>query len=213
MQDLSHHRKSYQKYSLVENDVPSTPNKLFDEWFKLAKSSETVGEANAMTLSTCDSSFQVRSRVVLLKKYSDKGLVFYTNYNSRKGKAIGENPNVCLSFFWPTLERQIIVMGNADRTSAEDSEEYFQSRPRGSQLGAAASEQSKVVNGREFLDSTLDRLTEKFMGKDIPRPEDWGGFVVDPLSFEFWQGRENRMHDRLEYKLVDNLWTISRLSP
>ncbi len=213
MADLSNRRKSYERGELIESNVPSNPFDLFADWFTLAESSETVSEANAMTVATSDKNNIVRSRVVLLKSFSDAGFIFYTNYNSKKGIAIRQNPNVSISFFWPSLERQIIIMGKAEKISEAESVQYFHSRPRGSQLGAVASEQSEIVAGRSFLETKLQDFTEKYDDQEIPKPEDWGGYLVKPHSIEFWQGRANRLHDRLEYSDLNGKWNLNRLSP
>ena len=167
-----------------------------------------------MTVSTIGLDGFPKSRVVLLKKFNEEGFIFYTNYNSEKGKAILNNPNVCLSFFWHSMERQIIIKGIAEKTSATISDNYFASRPDGSKLGAIVSPQSEVIPSRDFLDNKLKELEKQFEGKEIPRPENWGGFLVRPIEVEFWQGRANRLHDRIRYKLEDNFnWKIDRLSP
>ena len=155
-----------------------------------------------------------KSRVVLLKKYNEEGFIFFTNYNSEKGKAILNNPNVCISFFWTSLERQVIIKGIAEKTSETISDNYFDSRPDGSKLGALASAQSEVIPNRSYLENELKKLEQKFEGKPIPRPKNWGGFIIKPIEVEFWQGRPNRLHDRIKYKLSENYdWNISRLSP
>jgi pyridoxamine 5'-phosphate oxidase len=167
-----------------------------------------------MTISTIGLDGFPKNRVVLLKKFTSKGFIFYTNYNSEKGKAITENPNICLSFFWHSLERQIIIKGIAEKTSENNSDGYFELRPDGSKLGAIASNQSENVASREKLDEALKAAEEKYRGKKISRPKHWGGYIVKPISIEFWQGRPNRMHDRIRYALQENFdWKIERLAP
>jgi pyridoxamine 5'-phosphate oxidase len=151
---------------------------------------------------------------VLLKKFNEEGFIFYTNYTSEKGKAILNNPNVCLSFFWHSMERQVIIKGIAEKTAELISDNYFDSRPDGSKLGAIVSSQSEKIPSREYLDEKLKALEKEFEGKSIPRPDHWGGFIVRPVEVEFWQGRPNRLHDRIRYQLSDDYnWKIDRLSP
>ena len=212
--DLSNYRKSYEKQELLESNCPKNPLELFQKWFLNADLSDTVEETNAVSLSTIGKDGYPKSRIVLLKKYTQKGFIFYTNYNSEKGKAIQENNQVCLSFFWPGLEQQIIIKGNVEKLQENLSDGYFKSRPTGSQLGAWASNQSKVIESREILEKNLQKFQKKFEGKEITRPPHWGGFVVKPISIEFWQGRPNRMHDRILYSLKEDLsWEIERLEP
>lgn len=212
--DLSDYRKTYKKQELLENNCPENPIELFRDWFFTADESETVDEANAMTVSTIGLDGFPKNRVVLLKKYTWEGFIFYTNYNSEKGKAIKENNNVCLSFFWAGLEQQIIIKGKAEKLAENLSDGYFDSRPDGSKLGAWASNQSEVVTSRKFLQNQLQHFEEKFKDKAIERPPHWGGYIVKPISIEFWQGRPNRMHDRIRYTLnKDFSWKIERLAP
>lgn len=214
MKDLSNYRKSYEKSELLETNIPEDPINLFNRWFHETEDFSNIEEVNAMTVSTIGLDGFPKSRVVLLKKFNEEGFIFYTNYNSEKGKAILNNPNVCLSFFWHSMERQIIIKGIAEKTSATISDNYFASRPDGSKLGAIVSPQSEVIPSRDFLDNKLKELEKQFEGKEIPRPENWGGFLVRPIEVEFWQGRANRLHDRIRYKLEDNfIWKIDRLSP
>ena len=166
-----------------------------------------------MTLSTQQSDGGVASRVVLLKEVSDEGFVFYTNYNSSKGQSIEQNNQVCISFFWQSMERQVIIQGTAKKLPPEASDQYFQSRPRGSQLGAHVSNQSEVIESRSTLENRLKSLEDQYKNQPIPRPTHWGGYVVSPHSIEFWQGRTNRLHDRLVYKQKSSTWVIERLSP
>jgi pyridoxamine 5'-phosphate oxidase len=212
--DLSNYRKVYTKSELSKNEVPENPMELFQKWFFEVEEFGGDIEANAMTISTIDSNSIPQNRVVLLKKYTWEGFIFYTNYDSNKGKAIAKNPNVCLSFFWHNIERQVIIKGSAEKISENLSDGYFESRPDGSKLGAWASNQSEIVPSREFLDNRLADYEEKFKGQEIPRPKNWGGYIVKPVSIEFWQGRPNRMHDRIKYTLQENYdWKIERLAP
>lgn len=211
MKDLSHYRKSYGKSELLESTIPDDPINLFQRWFHEAEEMGNGGEVNAMTVSTIGLDGFPKSRVVLLKKFSEEGFVFFTNYHSEKGKAIAANPNVCLSFFWPVMERQVIIKGTAEKTSETVSDNYFDSRPEGSRLGAIASDQSETIPSREYIDGKLQELEKSI--PDIKRPDHWGGYIVKPVEVEFWQGRPNRLHDRIRYKLSTIDWEISRLAP
>ncbi|MFN3969026.1 pyridoxamine 5'-phosphate oxidase [Flavobacterium sp.] len=214
MEDLSHYRKSYEKSELLENNIPEDPINLFHKWFYETEEFGGVEEVNAMTVATIGLDGFPKSRVVLLKKFNEEGFIFYTNYNSEKGKAILNNPNICLSFFWHSQERQVIIKGIAEKTSDIISDNYFDSRPEGSKLGAIVSSQSETIPSREYLDQKLKELEKAYEGKPIPRPDFWGGFLVRPVEVEFWQGRPNRLHDRIRYKLKeDYVWQIDRLSP
>ncbi|WP_299675346.1 pyridoxamine 5'-phosphate oxidase [uncultured Tenacibaculum sp.] len=213
-QDLSDYRKSYEKSELLESNCPENPIELFRDWFLVANDSELVDEANAMSIASIGLDGFPKTRVVLLKKYTHEGFIFYTNYNSEKGKAIAENGSVCLSFFWAGLERQIIIKGTAEKIAENLSDGYFESRPDGSKLGAWASNQSEVVADRKVLSDNLAEFEEKFKNKEIPRPDHWGGFIVKPISIEFWQGRPNRLHDRIRYELQKDFnWKLERLAP
>lgn len=214
MNDLSNYRKSYDKNELLENNLPSNPINLFDDWFKEVENSKTTEEVNAMTVATIGLDGFPKSRVVLLKNVSEDGFIFYTNYDSEKGKAILQNPKICLSFFWHTMERQVIIKGSAEKIAEEMSKTYFKSRPIGSQLGAIVSNQSEIIPNRNFLEQKLQNLEKLYENQEIPKPDFWGGFIVKPISVEFWQGRPNRLHDRIRYELQDDTsWYIDRLSP
>ena len=211
--DLSYYRKSYEKSELKLSNVPDNPLQLFQTWFYEVDASDAIDEANAMTVSTIGLDGFPKSRVVLLKKYTHEGFIFYTNYNSEKGKAIAENNNVCISFFWHAAERQIIIKGKAEKIAENLSDGYFESRPKGSQLGALVSDQSEVVT-KTALEDKLKDLEHTYKDKDVPRPKHWGGYIVKPVEIEFWQGRPNRLHDRIRYQLQeDYTWKIDRLSP
>lgn len=212
--DLSNYRKIYQKSELSEEGISDNPMELFQKWFFEVEEFGGDTEVNAVTVSTIGADGFPKSRVVLLKKFTWEGFIFYTNYNSEKGKAIAQNPNVCLSFFWAGIERQIIIKGVAEKLSENLSDGYFETRPDGSKLGAWASNQSEVVPSRGFLDERLASFEKQFENKEIIRPKYWGGFMVKPISMEFWQGRPNRMHDRIRYTLQEDFnWKIERLAP
>ena len=214
MEDLSNYRKSYEKSQLLEDSIPEDPINLFHKWFYETQELGGVDEVNAMTVATIGLDGFPKSRVVLLKKFNEEGFIFYTNYNSEKGKAIQNNPNICLSFFWHNMERQDIIKGIAEKTSGTISDNYFSSRPDGSKLGAIVSPQSEVIPSRHYLDNKLRELESAYEGKEILRPDFWGGFLVRPIEVEFWQGRPNRLHDRIRYQIQDNFsWKIDRLSP
>ena len=211
--NLGHLRRSYDKYTLEESQLEKTPMKLFEKWFQKAQQNDEIEEPNAMTISTLGRDGFPRGRVVLLKALNASGFIFYTNYTSEKGKAIAQHSKVGLSFFWPSQQRQIHIQGKASKLSEEESEIYFQSRPRGSQLGAWVSPQSQVIENRKVLESSLQHLEKKFKDQDIPKPKHWGGYLINPQVFEFWQGRPNRLHDRIRYFQVDSKWKYERLAP
>lgn len=211
--DLSNYRKSYEKSALMEGTISENPIQLFQSWFFEVEKSDSVDEPNAMTVSTIGLDGFPKSRVVLLKKYTHEGFIFYTNYNSEKGLAIANDPKVCISFFWPVMERQIIIKGMAEKLPENISDGYFESRPDGSKLGALVSDQSSVIPSRTVLEDKLAVLQNKYQGKIIERPRHWGGYMVKPVSIEFWQGRPNRLHDRIRYTLNGLDWTIERLAP
>lgn len=212
--DLSHYRKTYEKKALLESTVDANPLQQFRTWFYEAEHYGGSDEPNAMTISTLGIDGFPKSRLVLLKKYNEEGFIFYTNYDSEKGKSILVHPKVCLSFFWPSMERQVIIKGIAEKVSEIDSDNYFHSRPRGSQLGALVSNQSCVIDSREELEKQLKALEKEYNNKEIPKPKNWGGFLVRPHSIEFWQGRPNRLHDRIRYTLTTDVeWKVERLAP
>lgn len=214
MTDLSNYRRSYEKSQLTEDNLPDGPITLFRDWFMEVEDYGGSAEVNAMTVSTIGLDGFPKSRVVLLKQFTFEGFIFYTNYNSEKGKAIVANPNVCLSFFWHELERQVIIKGVAEKVATNLSDGYFESRPEGSRLGAVVSPQSDVIPSRDYLENNLKELEVQYEGKEIPRPEHWGGYIVKPVEMEFWQGRANRLHDRIRYKLQDDYsWQTYRLAP
>lgn len=214
IKDVSHLRKSYNKNFLDERDLPSQPLNLFDKWFGEAVSIKSKNEINAMTLSTIDKFGYPNGRIVLLKYYSADGFVFFTNYNSKKSISINENNKVSISFFWEEMERQVIIKGNAYKTSEELSNQYFNSRPKGSKLGALVSKnQSSVIKSRKVLIERFNQLRNQFKNKKIERPENWGGYIVKPIEYEFWQGGSDRLHDRIRYRNKDKNWIVERLSP
>ena len=198
----------------MEESISDNPMELFQKWFYEVEASDGVDEPNAMTVSTKGLDGYPKNRIVLLKKYTEEGFIFYTNYESEKGKAIANDPKICLSFFWPNMERQVIVKGKAERIAPNLSDGYFESRPEGSRLGTIVSHQSLVIPSREVLEEQLKQLEREYRGKEIPRPDYWGGLLVRPVSIEFWQGRPNRLHDRIRYTLQDNYdWKMERLAP
>ncbi|CAD7810773.1 Pyridoxine/pyridoxamine 5'-phosphate oxidase [Chryseobacterium aquaeductus] len=213
MENLHDKRKIYEKSQLIESEIKENPIEQFRDWFIEASANPTVSEANAMAVSTLEDDGCPRTRMVLLKEYTYEGFIFYTNYNSRKGKSIEKHHKGCLHFFWPGLERQIIIKANLEKIAENLSDGYFHSRPKGSQLGAAVSPQSEVIPDRNFLEVKLKELEVQFENTEVPRPENWGGYIAKPYEIEFWQGRPNRLHDRIIYTFNGLDWEISRLAP
>ena len=205
-------RKVYQLESLLEKDADPNPMTQFEKWWKQAINSN-IEEPNAMMLATCSKSGKPSSRIVLLKGIEQDGFIFYTNYTSRKGNEIKNNPFVSLLFFWKKLERQVRIEGKIKKISAAESDEYFSSRPRESRIGAWSSPQSSVIKNREFLQQNVIKYNKQFKTGDVPRPDYWGGYIVKPDCFEFWQGRPGRLHDRLQYNFEKDVWIIKRLAP
>jgi pyridoxamine 5'-phosphate oxidase len=206
-------RQEYSTQSLLESDAAANPIDQFDKWWQQALNSAIV-EPNAMTLATASSDGMPSARVVLLKGFDKNGFVFFTNYKSYKGMQLDENPKACLVFFWKELERQVRIMGLVKKLSPEENDAYFHSRPVGSQLGAWASPQSQVIESRNWLDNHYLEVAEQFKEQPIERPAHWGGYNVQPVIVEFWQGRPSRLHDRIQYTLQENgEWRMERLAP
>ena len=205
-------RSDYKYAELSENSIEKNPLKQFEYWINDALSAK-VNEPTAMSVATIGIDGFPDSRIVLLKDYDENGLTFFTNYNSNKANSLERNPAVGLHFFWPELERQIRISGFAEETSDEVSDRYFYSRPVLSQISAIVSNQSKKIPSREFLQNLFDTEKEKYAVENITRPKNWGGYLVKPIKFEFWQGRESRLHDRILYEKENNKWIISRLAP
>lgn len=213
---LFNKRKNYSKFQLLKNQIKPHPMDMFNDWYLEISKNEEDQEINAMVLSTIENFKSPRSRIVLLKKYSYKGFYFFTNYNSRKGFFINQNPEVSLHFYWEKFERQVIIQAKSEKTSSFFSDLYFQNRPRNNQLSAIISPQSKEIPNRDFLDNLYDKNKNKFKNQiQLKRPNYWGGYLAIPYEIEFWQGRPNRLHDRFLYSLnSDNsLWNIKRLAP
>lgn len=212
--DLHGYRKSYEKGELLLENSAGDPMNQFETWFKEVEEAGGVTEPNAMTVATLGEDGFPKARIVLLKEYDASGFVFYTNYNSEKGNSIEHHSKVGVSFFWPNLERQVIIKGVAGKISVAQSDAYFKARPKGSQLGAIASDQSDVITDRQILEDRMSALKAKYEDVDsIPRPENWGGYLVEPESIEFWQGRPSRLHDRIRYTRQNGSWLKERLAP
>lgn len=206
-------RKEYKLQTLEEEWVYKDPLAQFDKWWNEAVSAD-IEEVNAMTLATASADGLPSARIVLLKGYDANGFVFFTNYHSYKGNQLEENPRACLVFFWKELERQVRITGLVKKTNHEASDEYYRSRPLGSQVGAHISPQSQVIESRHWLTGREFEVLKQFDGKPVPRPTNWGGYIVQPVTIEFWQGRPNRLHDRIQYSLQENgNWKIERLAP
>ena len=206
-------RAEYSKHTLDISDVQGDPIEQFQLWFDEANKVE-ISEVNAMHLSTVNPNGMPSSRIILLKGIENNGFVFFTNYQSDKGKDLDANPAAALLFFWKELERQVRIQGHVEKISKDDSEQYFQSRPKGSQIGAWTSPQSTVIESRELLEEREKAIAEKYKDEEVsPNPEQWGGYILKPICIEFWQGRPNRLHDRILYSQVDGHWKINRLAP
>lgn len=212
MENIADIRIEYKQQSLLETDVAADPFDQFMKWWEEAVNSQ-IHEVNAMTLATATKNGLPSARIVLLKGVSKEGFVFFTNYQSHKGKEMEENPHASLVFFWKELERQVRVEGTVEKISAEDSDAYFASRPEGSRIGAWASPQSSVIAKRETIEDNVTKYKQQFSNGEIPRPGHWGGYIVKPVLIEFWQGRPSRLHDRIQYKLKEGSWAIERLAP
>jgi pyridoxamine 5'-phosphate oxidase len=210
--DASSLRREYTTAGLDKADIHPNPIVQFHEWFENAVGAD-LHEPNAMILATATTYGKPSARTVLLKGYDERGFVFYTNYEGRKAKEIEANPTCALLFYWGELERQVRIEGRASRLSSKESDAYFASRPRGSRLGAWASEQSLPVEDRSVLEERVRALEKEYEGREIPRPPFWGGYRVEPHTIEFWQGRESRVHDRLVYYRTGGSWKIERLQP
>lgn len=212
MNSIADIRKDYKLRSFLEEDAAANPFAQFSVWWNDALASN-IEEVNAMTLATVNATGKPSARIVLLKGMSEDGYEFYTNYESDKAKEMAGNNNVALIFFWKELERQIRIEGTVKKASAKVSDTYFNSRPVDSRIGAWSSPQSKIIPSREILEENVKANTQKFEGKEITRPEFWGGYIVEPVLFEFWQGRSNRLHDRIEYVKNGSEWIKRRLAP
>lgn len=209
---IAHLRREYSTRGLIEKNAPRDPLSLFQRWFKEALKAKVL-DANALAVTTVSSAGRPSSRMVLLKDFSAKGFVFFTNYQSRKGLELKRRPVASLLFFWPQLGRQVRIDGRVQKVTPQESDAYFKTRPRGSQLGAWASEQSRVVENREALEKRMEELKMRYRGRNVPRPAHWGGYRVIPGSIEFWKGRPNRLHDRLLYRKAGSRWVRTRLAP
>ena len=213
LQDIASIRKVYSQKTLTEDTIDASPMRQFEKWWEEATASG-IDEVNAMTLATASADGMPSARIVLLKGFSENGFMFFTNYNSFKGQQLLENPKACLVFFWKELERQVRVTGIVQKTTEQESDEYFYSRPVASQIGASISPQSSVISNREWLETKYLEIEKLNVAGALRRPDHWGGFIVTPVIIEFWQGRPSRLHDRIEYTLQDNgEWKIVRLAP
>ncbi|MFT4022744.1 MAG: pyridoxamine 5'-phosphate oxidase [Flavihumibacter sp.] len=213
LSDIAAIRTDYRQKTFSEKDAAADAIEQFGRWWQEAVNSR-IDEVNAMTLATASADGLPSARIVLLKDFNQQGFVFYTNYNSFKGRQLLENPRACLVFFWKELERQVRITGVIEKVSAAESDDYFNSRPEGSRIGAWVSPQSQVIPGREMLENEVKSLTAAFSARPIQRPAHWGGYRVKPAIIEFWQGRSSRLHDRLQYSLTENgTWKIERLAP
>ena len=212
MEDM---RKQYTRSGLAESDCHSNPIEQFRNWFDEMVQHNPVDwfEPNAMTLATADQDGNLAARIVLLKGFDESGFVFYTNYESAKGKELADNPKASLAFYWPFMERQVRIDGSVQKVSREQSDKYFHLRPRGSQLGAVVSPQSQVLASRAELETKVAELEQQLAGQTVSLPDHWGGYVVYPTQIEFWQGRENRLHDRIQYIRSGDGWKLQRLAP
>ncbi len=209
---IAHMRRNYTKDGLLEKDLNKNAIEQFSNWFKEARNSKII-EPNAMTLATADKLGLASARIVLLKSFDEKGFIFFTNYESRKGKEIAETKKGSLLFFWDILERQVRIEGKIKKIPMKDSETYFHSRPFESQIGAIASNQSYVLKSRDDLEKKYASLLEKYKGQTVPMPKHWGGYILEPSKIEFWQGRASRLHDRILYTKKNKTWKIERLYP
>jgi pyridoxamine 5'-phosphate oxidase len=211
-ENIQNLRQEYRAAELAESDVDKNPFIQFGKWFKEALDA-LLYEPNVMTLATADLTGKPSARILLLKGFDENGFVFFTNYSSKKGKELQENPQASMVFFWPELERQVRIDGLITKVTEEASSAYFHSRPKGSQIGAAASPQSSVIPNRELLENRVQELTTVYADKEIPKPDYWGGYLLEPTHIEFWQGRPSRLHDRITYTSVNGAWEINRLAP
>jgi pyridoxamine 5'-phosphate oxidase len=197
---------------LSKENINKNPFEQFSYWYKMALDTGFI-HPDAMTLATADKNGKPSARIVLLKSFDEKGFIFFTNYESRKGNELTANPYASLVFYWDKIDKQVRIEGSIEKISVKESEIYFHSRPQGSQLGALASPQSKVIEDREYLEEKFSELSKKYEGKEIPLPENWGGYRVKPFYFEFWQSRDNRLHDRIRYVKERDFWKLERLAP
>jgi len=212
IETLQNLRQDYRSAALSEAEVEKDPIAQFAKWFTDALTAQLF-EPNVMTLATADKTGRPSARIVLLKGFDEHGFTFYTNFNSYKGHDLEDNPRAALVFFWPALERQVRIEGTVTKAADEVADRYFHSRPTGSQIGAIASPQSSILPNREVLENKVVELNEQYLNKEIPRPAHWGGYIVNPTNIEFWQGRSSRLHDRINFQLIDGQWAITRLAP